>query len=71
MTGVPPQNMDWDELLGPAGDPQDTVDEVKRSLGIGVLRRRYDGPDLRLQDLAGSSPGILEDSYEEDGTYHD
>jgi hypothetical protein len=54
----------FEELTGtgPAGDQQATVDEVKRSLGIGVPRRRYDGPDLR---------GDLLDDDEELGPWRD
>jgi hypothetical protein len=43
----------FSELLDtrPAGDQQPTVDEVRRSLGIGVPRRTYGGPQLRGEVL--------------------
>ena len=38
----------FEELLstGRAASSQDVTDEIKRSLGIGARRVRYDGPQL-------------------------
>jgi hypothetical protein len=53
VTGLLPQDQSWDDLLDPAADPAEAVEEVRRSLGIGVPRVRYgDGlPDVG--ELAG------------------
>ncbi len=51
--GIPAQHLEWETLLdtGPARPPQDIVDEVNASLGIGARRVRY--PETGHVDAAG------------------
>lgn len=59
MTGQPPQDRSWDDLLGPDRDPEAALAEVRRSLGIGVPRVRHgDRPDVHglAEDLGLGRP---------------
>lgn len=53
MSGQPPQDRSWEDLLGPDGDQDAAVDEVRRSLGIGVPRVRYGDGLADVGGLAG------------------
>lgn len=57
MTGLPPQDLGWDDLFGPASDPGAAVEEARRSLGLDVpARGGY--PD---GGLGSGLAGLLED----------
>lgn len=64
MSGLPPQDRDWEDLLysGPDRDPQETADEVRRSRGIGVPRTRYQPPDPGLPDVSGLAARLFEEA---------
>jgi hypothetical protein len=58
MTGLPPQERSWDDLLGTdRAAPGELVQDVQRQLGPDPLPSRRERPD-GLPDVTGLAEGL-------------